>query len=153
MRIGIGLPTTIPGVKGSEVTEWARRADAAGFSTLGTIRSHRLPQLRAVHRAGGRGRRDGTDQPDHGDRHPALPPELGARKPSRRQRFTNSGARLVLGAAVGGRPDDFEAAGVPFEGRGRRFEEMLDDIKRVWAGEERGSPARSARMCQRARRR
>jgi alkanesulfonate monooxygenase SsuD/methylene tetrahydromethanopterin reductase-like flavin-dependent oxidoreductase (luciferase family) len=27
---------------------------------------------------------------------------------------------------------------VPFENRGRRFEEMLDDMKRVWAGEERG---------------
>jgi alkanesulfonate monooxygenase SsuD/methylene tetrahydromethanopterin reductase-like flavin-dependent oxidoreductase (luciferase family) len=37
MEIGIGLPTTIPGVRGHEVIEWARRADAAGFSTLGTI--------------------------------------------------------------------------------------------------------------------
>ena len=44
----------------------------------------------------------------------------------------------MLGAAVGGRPDDFEASGAPFEGRGRRIEEMLDDMKRIWAGEERG---------------
>ena len=50
-----------------------------------------------------------------------------------------SGGRLVLGVAPGGRPDDYEAGGAPFENRGRRFEEMLDDIKRVWAGEERGT--------------
>jgi alkanesulfonate monooxygenase SsuD/methylene tetrahydromethanopterin reductase-like flavin-dependent oxidoreductase (luciferase family) len=49
-----------------------------------------------------------------------------------------SGGRFVFGVAPGGRPDDFEAAGVPFENRGKRFEEMLDDMKRIWAGEERG---------------
>jgi hypothetical protein len=37
MEIGIGLPTTIPGVQRDEVLEWAQRADGAGFSTLGTI--------------------------------------------------------------------------------------------------------------------
>ena len=30
MKIGIALPTTIPGVKGSEVTDWARRVVEAG---------------------------------------------------------------------------------------------------------------------------
>ena len=37
MKIGIGLPTTIPGVRRDQVLEWARRADDAGFSTLGTL--------------------------------------------------------------------------------------------------------------------
>jgi alkanesulfonate monooxygenase SsuD/methylene tetrahydromethanopterin reductase-like flavin-dependent oxidoreductase (luciferase family) len=37
MKVAIGLPTTIPGVRGDEVVEWARRAEAAGFSGLGTI--------------------------------------------------------------------------------------------------------------------
>jgi alkanesulfonate monooxygenase SsuD/methylene tetrahydromethanopterin reductase-like flavin-dependent oxidoreductase (luciferase family) len=27
---------------------------------------------------------------------------------------------------------------VPMEGRGKRFEEMLEELKRIWAGEERG---------------
>jgi hypothetical protein len=36
MEIGIGLPTTIPGVQRGELIDWAKRADAAGFSTLGT---------------------------------------------------------------------------------------------------------------------
>jgi len=37
VKIGIGLPTTIPGAGRREVLEWARRAEAAGFSSLGTI--------------------------------------------------------------------------------------------------------------------
>src|SRR5262249_1706278 len=37
MDIGIGLPSTIPGVTRDQELEWARRADARGFSTLGVI--------------------------------------------------------------------------------------------------------------------
>ena len=37
MKVGIGLPTTIPGVQRDQVLDWSRRADAAGFSTLGTL--------------------------------------------------------------------------------------------------------------------
>ena len=37
MKIGIGLPNTVPGTEGGEMREWAMRAEAAGFSTLGTI--------------------------------------------------------------------------------------------------------------------
>ena len=36
MDVGIGLPSTIPGA-GRAVLEWARRAEARGFSSLGTI--------------------------------------------------------------------------------------------------------------------
>jgi alkanesulfonate monooxygenase SsuD/methylene tetrahydromethanopterin reductase-like flavin-dependent oxidoreductase (luciferase family) len=50
-----------------------------------------------------------------------------------------SGGRLVLGVAAGGREDDFAAAGVPFRDRGRRFDDMLDEMKRLWAGERRGT--------------
>ena len=37
MQIGIGLPTTIPGVDVPDILEWARRADEGPFSSLGTI--------------------------------------------------------------------------------------------------------------------
>src|SRR5881227_734673 len=37
MEVGIGLPATIPGVRGDQMLEWARRAEARGFSSLGTI--------------------------------------------------------------------------------------------------------------------
>jgi alkanesulfonate monooxygenase SsuD/methylene tetrahydromethanopterin reductase-like flavin-dependent oxidoreductase (luciferase family) len=37
VKVGIGLPTAIPGVQRAQVLDWAQRADAAGFSTLGTL--------------------------------------------------------------------------------------------------------------------
>jgi len=37
MEVGIGLPATIPGVERQQLLEWARRAEARGFSSLGTI--------------------------------------------------------------------------------------------------------------------
>ena len=37
MEIGIALPNAIPKATGGQLTEWARHAEARGFSTLGTI--------------------------------------------------------------------------------------------------------------------
>jgi alkanesulfonate monooxygenase SsuD/methylene tetrahydromethanopterin reductase-like flavin-dependent oxidoreductase (luciferase family) len=37
VKVGIGLRTAIPGVQRAQVLDWAQRADAAGFSTLGTV--------------------------------------------------------------------------------------------------------------------
>src|SRR3954452_8866151 len=37
MDIGIGLPNAVPGVDRTGIVEWARRAEAAGFSSLGTL--------------------------------------------------------------------------------------------------------------------
>jgi alkanesulfonate monooxygenase SsuD/methylene tetrahydromethanopterin reductase-like flavin-dependent oxidoreductase (luciferase family) len=49
-----------------------------------------------------------------------------------------SGGRLVLGLGLGGREDDFAASGVSTQGRGRRLEEQIAMMKRVWSGEEFG---------------
>ena len=138
MKIGIGLPTTIPGVSGETVLEWARRAEAAGFSTLGTIDRIVHPNwepLVALSAAGAVTERIGLTTAIL-----ILPTRASAAVVAKQAAtiHTLSGGRLVLGLAVGGRPDDFEAAGVPFEHRGRRFEEMLDEMRRLWAGEERG---------------
>ena len=37
MDIGIGLPSTIVGTTREQLLDWARRAEAREFSTLGTI--------------------------------------------------------------------------------------------------------------------
>jgi alkanesulfonate monooxygenase SsuD/methylene tetrahydromethanopterin reductase-like flavin-dependent oxidoreductase (luciferase family) len=37
MRIGVRLPASIPGVPGALVLEWARRAEAGPFASLGVI--------------------------------------------------------------------------------------------------------------------
>jgi hypothetical protein len=37
MDIGIGLPNAVAGVDRAGIVDWARRAEQAGFSSLGTI--------------------------------------------------------------------------------------------------------------------
>jgi hypothetical protein len=37
MKVGIGLPNAVPDVSGGDLVEFARRAEAQGFSSLGTI--------------------------------------------------------------------------------------------------------------------
>ena len=43
MDIGIGVPNSVRGASGGELLEWARRADAAGFSSLATIGAVEYP--------------------------------------------------------------------------------------------------------------
>ena len=37
MKVGIGLPNAVRGVERNAIVDWARRAEDAGFATLGTI--------------------------------------------------------------------------------------------------------------------
>jgi alkanesulfonate monooxygenase SsuD/methylene tetrahydromethanopterin reductase-like flavin-dependent oxidoreductase (luciferase family) len=138
VEIAIGLPTTIPGATREQVLEWARRADAAAFSSLGTIDRLVYPNyepfiaLAAAAAVTERARLMTAI---------ALLPQranaaLVAKQAASLHRL--SGGRLVLGVAPGGRPDDLEAAGVPFNRRGKLMDQMLDEITRTWAGEERG---------------
>jgi alkanesulfonate monooxygenase SsuD/methylene tetrahydromethanopterin reductase-like flavin-dependent oxidoreductase (luciferase family) len=138
LDIGIGLPTTIPGATRAQVLEWARRADAAGFTSLGTIDRIVYPNhepliaLAGVAAITERARLLTSI---------ALAPlrtnvALFAKQAATLQVLSEG--RLVLGLGVGGRPDDFEASGVSMEQRGKRLVEMLDEMTRLWAGEERG---------------
>jgi alkanesulfonate monooxygenase SsuD/methylene tetrahydromethanopterin reductase-like flavin-dependent oxidoreductase (luciferase family) len=138
VKIGIGLPTTIPGVTGQQLIDWARRADAAGFSSLGTIDrivySNYEPLVSLAAAAAVTERIDLT---------PSIlivPYRVSAAIVAKQTATLHalSGGRLVLGVAVGGREDDYEAAGASFQERGKRMDQMLDEIKRLWAGEERG---------------
>ncbi len=138
MEIGIGLPLTNHGVNREQLLGWARRAEERGFSSLGTI--DRLvfsnwEPLTALTAAAAVTERIGlvTDI--------LLAPLRGNGAVLAKQAATLdalSEGRVTLGIGVGGREDDFEAAGVPFEGRGRRVDAMLAEMKEIWAGEERG---------------
>lgn len=138
MDIGIGLPATIPGTEGTRVIDWAREADRAGFSALAVIdrlvyaNYEPLVALAAAAAVTERARLTTSV---------VLAPQRNSTPLLAKQAASLhelSGGRLVLGLAPGGRPDDFEAYGVPIEQRGRIFDAQLAELKRIWAGEQRG---------------
>ncbi|MBN1529356.1 MAG: LLM class flavin-dependent oxidoreductase [Thermoleophilaceae bacterium] len=135
MQIGIGLPNAIQGIDRRGIVDWARRAEAAGFSTLGAI--DRIAYLNyeplialAAAAAVTERIRLMTDI--------LIAPLRANTALFAKQAATIdhlSGGRLVLGLGVGLRADDFEVSGVDFHTRGRAFEAQLAELARLWDGE------------------
>ncbi len=46
-----------------------------------------------------------------------------------------SGGRLLLGLGVGWLAEEFKVMGAPFAGRGKRFDDYLAAVKKVWSGD------------------
>ena len=142
MDIGIGLPNAIPGTTGTALVDWARNAEGAGFSTLGTIGRLVYPnyeELVALSAAAAVTTRIRLTTSV------LIAPlytntALLAKQAASLDRL--SGGRLVLGVALGGRDDDYTASGLITKGRGRRLEEQLTGMKRIWAGEQLGHAGR-----------
>jgi alkanesulfonate monooxygenase SsuD/methylene tetrahydromethanopterin reductase-like flavin-dependent oxidoreductase (luciferase family) len=138
MDIAIGLPATITDVSPEQLLEWARRAEGRGFSSLGTIdrivygNYEPLIALAAAAAVTERIRLATTILIA-----PYRNAAIVAKQAASLDRLSNG--RLTLGVAVGGREDDYEAAGADFGTRGRRFEQMLEEWKRIWAGESFGT--------------
>jgi alkanesulfonate monooxygenase SsuD/methylene tetrahydromethanopterin reductase-like flavin-dependent oxidoreductase (luciferase family) len=117
VKIGIGLPTTIPGVTGQQVIEWAKRADAAGFSSLGTIDRivyANYESLVAIAAAAAV-----TERISLTPSILIVPYRVSAAIVAKQAATVHalSGGRLVLGVGVGGREDDYDAAGADFRRR------------------------------------
>jgi alkanesulfonate monooxygenase SsuD/methylene tetrahydromethanopterin reductase-like flavin-dependent oxidoreductase (luciferase family) len=134
MDIGIGLPATIPGTRGSLVLDWAKRADSGPFSSLGVLDRLVYPNyeplitLAAAAAVTSRVRLMTTV---------LLAPLRRAGVLAKQAATIDalSGGRLTLGLGVGAREDDFKAAPASFHERGRRFEEQLELMRRVWTGQ------------------
>lgn len=134
MKIGIGFPANIPGVKGQHLIEWAKKADAGPFSSLGII--DRLvydsyePLIAYAAAAGVTQRIRLTTSV-------LLAPLRSAALLAKQAASLDalSGGRLTLGMGVGAREDDFQAASVPFHSRGKIFDEQLATMQRIWSGE------------------
>jgi alkanesulfonate monooxygenase SsuD/methylene tetrahydromethanopterin reductase-like flavin-dependent oxidoreductase (luciferase family) len=136
--IGIGLPNAVPGTEGRRLIDWAKNAEEAGFSTLGTIgrlvypNYEELVALSAAAAVTSRVRLTTSV---------LLAPlysnsALFAKQAASLDRL--SGGRLVLGLGLGGRDDDFTASALPTKGKGRRLDEQLTEMKRIWSGERYG---------------
>jgi alkanesulfonate monooxygenase SsuD/methylene tetrahydromethanopterin reductase-like flavin-dependent oxidoreductase (luciferase family) len=140
MKVGIGLPNAVPDTSGAELVEWARRAEARDFSTLGTIDRvtyDNYEPLIALSAAAAVTERIGLCTsvllgPLR------LPAGLAKQALSLN---ALSGGRFTLGIAVGGRADDYADSEVDFGTRGRALDAELERLKEIWAGAEIG-PAR-----------
>lgn len=139
MEVGIGLPNAVPGTTGEQLTEWARRADGAGFSSLGTIDRVAYPNLEPL--AALAAAAAVTERVRLATTILIAPLRSSATMLAKQAASVHqiSRGRLVLGIAVGGREDDYAAAGADFGSRGARFEQMLAEIKDVWSGSARSS--------------
>lgn len=138
MDVGIGLPNAVPGTTGKQLTEFARTAERCGFPALGTI--------------------DRLVYPNH---EPLIALGAAAAVTERIRLMTSilitpyrlntallakqlatlhvlSEGRLEVGVGLGAREDDYQASGAGEARRGSRIGEQIEEIRRIWGGEERG---------------
>ena len=137
MKIGIGLPATIPGTEGTRILDWAKKADSGPFSSLSILDRLVYPNyeslitLAAVAGVTQRIRLITTVLLA-----PLRNPALLAKQAASLDAL--SGGRLTLGLGIGGREDDYLAASVPFKRRGKLFDEELETLQKIWSGQPLG---------------
>lgn len=129
MHVGLGLPISDP----AALLDWARRADAGPFSTLGLldrlVYDNPEPLVTLGMIAGATSRIKVQTEVLIA---PLREPTLLAKQAATLDRM--SGGRLVLGLGVGGREDDHIASGTELRSRGRRLDEQLEIMRRLWSG-------------------
>ncbi|WP_405647933.1 LLM class flavin-dependent oxidoreductase [Streptomyces uncialis] len=133
MNVGIGLPIGDP----ATLLTWARSADAGPFSTLGLLDRlvyHNPEPLTALAVLAGATSRIRVQTEVL--LAPLRETALLAKQAATLDRMT--GGRLVLGLGVGGRDDDHQAAGTDIRTRGRRLDEQMTVMRRLWSGEPYG---------------
>ena len=138
MKVGIGLPNAVPGTTGADLTEFAKRAEAQGFNSLGTIDRVLYPNwepLIALAAAA-----VVTDRIELKTTVMLGPLRLNAVQTAKQALSINelSGGRLTLGIGLGARGDDFEASGVEYKDTGEKLEAMLDYLEETFADERIG---------------
>jgi alkanesulfonate monooxygenase SsuD/methylene tetrahydromethanopterin reductase-like flavin-dependent oxidoreductase (luciferase family) len=135
VEVGIGYPGMCPDVGADILIPWARRAESAGFSSLssGERVVYSNPDLMVTMATVGavtnRIRLMTTVclMTLHG-------PSVIAKQAATLDVMTEG--RFVLGVGAGPREDDFEACGIPFDGRGERLAESLMRVRDYWSAED-----------------
>jgi alkanesulfonate monooxygenase SsuD/methylene tetrahydromethanopterin reductase-like flavin-dependent oxidoreductase (luciferase family) len=132
MKVGIGLPNAVPDVSGQDLTEFARRAEAQGFSSLGTIdrivygNYEPLVALAAAAVV--------TEKIELMTSVMLGPLRLNAVQTAKQALSINqlSGGRLTLGVGLGARGDDYEASGVEHKEIGKKLDTFLDYVEQTF---------------------
>lgn len=130
MDIALGLPISDP----RGLIDWARRAEACGFSAVGLL--DRLtfdnpePLTALAVLAGATERIRLQTEVLLG---PLRSTALLAKQVATLDRMSEG--RFSLGIGVGGRADDHAAAGTPLTQRGARLDRQLAELRRIWRGQ------------------
>jgi alkanesulfonate monooxygenase SsuD/methylene tetrahydromethanopterin reductase-like flavin-dependent oxidoreductase (luciferase family) len=131
MRVGVGLPGTLPGANGQLIIQWAAQADQGPFSSLGVLDRlvydsyEPLTMLAAAAAVTQRVQLVTTIVVG-----PLRNTSLLAKTAASIDALSNG--RLVLGLAVGARKDDYAAAGIEYHTRGKRLSEQLATLRMIW---------------------
>lgn len=135
LNVGIGLPNAVPGTPAGLLVDWAQKAEASRFSSVGVVdrivyECHEpLTTLAAV--AGATERIGLVTMVVIGPlRDNAVLAEEAATI------HAASGGRLTLGLAVGARIEDYAAKGISPKGRGDRLTEQLLELRLSWERDE-----------------
>ena len=134
MQIGVGLPIREPHIDGEFLTDWARRAEQAGFSSLAVTdrvvfyAKEPLIALAVAAAVTSRIRLMTTAIVV-----PTRETTLLARQAASIEALSNG--RLTIGIGVAVREEDYIATGYDFHKRGKRLDEQLPILRRIWAGE------------------
>ena len=133
MKIGIGLPNQVRNVNARIIPEWARRAEQAGFSALGSVGRAAYPGVMdTVALAAAAGATERIGLISNVILGPVWPATLLAKEVAGIDGV--SGERLTLGIGIGGRPDDFVVDGLGPKGLGKRLDADLETYRSVWGG-------------------
>jgi alkanesulfonate monooxygenase SsuD/methylene tetrahydromethanopterin reductase-like flavin-dependent oxidoreductase (luciferase family) len=131
MRVGVGLPNTIPGVDGPSLLGWARTADAGPFTSLGVldrVAYQSLDPLAAL--AAAAAVTDRLALVTMVVIGPLRSPAVLAKQAASLDEL--SGGRLVLGLSIGARTEDYAAIGMDHRDRGRRLSAQIVALKDAW---------------------
>jgi len=131
----MNLPVMVPGLDRTAILEWARRIDAGPFATLAAGERITFPNPEVMVTLAAAAAV--TERVKIACTVLVLP--MHAAPLVAKQIATLdviSGGRVICGVGVGARPEDYRAAGVPFDSRRlRRMEQQVALLRRIWAGE------------------
>jgi alkanesulfonate monooxygenase SsuD/methylene tetrahydromethanopterin reductase-like flavin-dependent oxidoreductase (luciferase family) len=136
VELGIGLPNAIAGTTGDRITDWAREAEDAGFSSLGTIDRivydsyESVAALSAAAAVTERIRLATDVMLGPLRQNPAL-----IAKQILSLDALAGGGRAVLGIALGGREDDYAISDIDMSTRGEWIDAALPKIRAIWNGD------------------
>jgi alkanesulfonate monooxygenase SsuD/methylene tetrahydromethanopterin reductase-like flavin-dependent oxidoreductase (luciferase family) len=136
MDLAIGLPNAVPGTTREALSDFAKAAEDAGFSSLGTIDRVVYPNLEPITALTTAAAV--TDRIGLATTVMLAPLRANAAIIAKQALSLDSlagGGRVILGVAVGGRGDDYEVSNLPMEKRGAWFDDALRKVRRILDGE------------------